>query len=78
MMGHHIHLRLFSTLNRFSTDPEKPFPIMPGVILKDVLIGLEVPVDQVKLIFIDGKKACLETPLKGGERVGIFPPIGGG
>jgi molybdopterin converting factor small subunit len=34
--------------------------------------------DQAKLIFINGKKENLESRLYGGERVAIFPPVGGG
>jgi molybdopterin converting factor small subunit len=39
---------------------------------------LEIPADQIKLVFVDGAKAKLTTILDGGERVGIFPPVGGG
>jgi molybdopterin converting factor small subunit len=39
---------------------------------------LKVPLDDVQLIFINGIKAGLSTSLNGGERVGVFPPIGGG
>ena len=78
MKRHYIYLTLFSTLNRFNADPNKPYPVDPGIRLKDILMDLKVPLDQVKLIFINGKKADLETPLNGGERVGIFPAIGGG
>ena len=31
-----------------------------------------------KLIFINSKKGALSSTLQGGERIGIFPPIGGG
>jgi molybdopterin synthase sulfur carrier subunit len=39
---------------------------------------LRIPKDQVKLIFIDGVKEDADVLLHGGERVGVFPPIGGG
>jgi molybdopterin converting factor small subunit len=44
----------------------------------DVVEELGIPSDQVKLIFVDGKKEGLEFRLSGGERVGLFPPVGGG
>lgn len=77
-MTEHIHIRLFSTLNRFETDPDKPYPIIPGMSVKEVLVQLNIPLDDIKLIFVNGKKAGIETCLEGGERVGIFPPVGGG
>ena len=43
-----------------------------------LLEKLRVPLDQVKLIFVDSKKADMNMKLKGGERVGIFPAVGGG
>ena len=39
---------------------------------------LGVPEADIKLIFIDGVKGDLTSSLHGGERVGIFPPVGGG
>jgi molybdopterin converting factor small subunit len=37
-----------------------------------------MPREKAKLIFINGVKAELTSTLEGGERVGIFPPVGGG
>jgi molybdopterin converting factor small subunit len=39
---------------------------------------LGIPLEKARLVFVNGKKADLETVLHGGERVGIFPPVGGG
>jgi molybdopterin converting factor small subunit len=33
---------------------------------------------MIKIVFIDNVHAELTSILKGGERVGIFPPVGGG
>ena len=73
-----IHINFYSTLKRFTPEPDKPYPIVPGMSIKDVLISLHVPLEDIKLIFVDGKKAGIDTELRGGERIGIFPPIGGG
>jgi sulfur-carrier protein len=43
-----------------------------------LLEQLGVPVSDVKLIFINSLKGSLDSRLYGGERVGIFPPVGGG
>jgi sulfur-carrier protein len=43
-----------------------------------LLAKIQVPPADVKLIFINGVRGRLESRLHGGERVGIFPPVGGG
>lgn len=74
----HITLKLFATLSRFSPDSPDNYPIKPGTTIRDLLKQLAVSEDEIKLIFIDGIKGDLTSPLYGGERVGIFPPVGGG
>jgi sulfur-carrier protein len=39
---------------------------------------LPITATDAKLVFVDGKRAQPDTPLHGGERIGIFPPVGGG
>lgn len=74
-----IHLKLFATLKRFLPESEcGRFALDAGTTVRDLLGKLGIPESEAKLIFIDGKKAGLETMLSGGERVGIFPPVGGG
>jgi len=46
--------------------------------VQEILTQINLPVEKAKLIFIDGTKAELSSRLEGGERVGIFPPVGGG
>lgn len=73
-----VTINLYASLRPFTPENADRFPISPGQTVKEVLIKLEVPLDDVQLIFIDGAKAALSTPLNGGERVGVFPPVGGG
>ena len=47
-------------------------------IIREVSEELGVPVEKAKLIFIDSVRKSLDASLNGGERVGIFPPVGGG
>jgi molybdopterin converting factor small subunit len=54
------------------------YPINPGITVGSLLEQLKIPPKKAKLIFIDGIKANLTSTLNGGERVGIFPPVGGG
>jgi molybdopterin converting factor small subunit len=73
-----IQLKLFATLNRFAPSNAEDYPIESGDCLADVLTGLGIPREKARLIFIDGAKGDWNTTLSGGERVGIFPPVGGG
>lgn len=74
----YIHLQLFATLGRFAPDSSERYPIFPGTTMKELLDKIGIPVDQAKLIFINGVRGELTSELFGGERVGIFPPVGGG
>lgn len=39
---------------------------------------LEIPVDQIKIVMVNGRSETVDYLLKGDERVGLFPPVGGG
>lgn len=73
-----IAVKLFASLQRFTpADPDR-FPIAGGLTVAELLERLAVPPQEVKLVFVNGVKQDLTTPLKGGDRVGIFPAVGGG
>jgi molybdopterin converting factor small subunit len=74
----HIQLKLYATLQMFTPPAGDEYPIAPGTTIRALLIKLDVPEEKAKLVFIDGAQADLSFPLQGGERVGIFPPVGGG
>ena len=73
-----ITINLFATLKKFTPESSGTYAIEPGVTVEKLLEELYVPLDEVKLVFIDGVKHDLAASLKGGERVGIFPAVGGG
>ena len=77
-MESHIQIKLFATLQRFMPASAENYAIETGTTIRTLIQQLDVPEDKAKLIFIDGVKAELTTVLKGGERIGIFPPVGGG
>ncbi|WP_319526295.1 MoaD/ThiS family protein [uncultured Desulfosarcina sp.] len=74
----HIQLKLFAGLAPFAPENADRVPIEPGVSVEGLLRQLDVPCEKAHLIFIDGIKCSLASRLKGGERVGIFPPVAGG
>lgn len=73
-----IHLKLFATLNAFTPANAETYPITAGTTAKDIVRELKIPLKEAKLIFINSTRRDIETPLADGDRVGIFPPVGGG
>jgi molybdopterin converting factor small subunit len=73
-----INIKLFASLQQFMPASADNYTIEAGVTIQRLLEMLEIPQGKAKLIFINGVKADLNTALNGGERVGIFPPVGGG
>lgn len=74
----HINLKLFTTLRRFLPPAPDQYPVAAGTAIRELIAELGLPQEEAKLIFIDGIKGTLDSVLQGGERVGIFPPVGGG
>jgi molybdopterin synthase sulfur carrier subunit len=77
-MKSQIQLKLFATLREFEPLSSENYSIEQGMSIRDLLEQLELPPEKARLIFINGIKADLTAILQGGERVGIFPPVGGG
>lgn len=77
-MTSYIQLKLFATLKSFMPPTGEKYCIVPGITIFNLLEQLNLPREKVRLIFIDGIKADFSATLSGGERVGIFPPVGGG
>jgi sulfur-carrier protein len=73
-----IQLKLFAGLAAFTPENADRVPIESGVSVEELIRQLNIPVEKAHLIFIDGIKCTLASRLKGGERVGIFPPVAGG
>jgi molybdopterin converting factor small subunit len=77
-MDAHISVKLFATLSKFTPDSSDNYPVSSGTSVRELLKILGVSEKDAKLIFINNKKGELASSLKDGDRVGIFPPIGGG
>ena len=65
-------------MQRFTPPSANSYSIEPGISIRNLLEQLGIPEEKAKLIFVDGVKSDLTSTLDGGERVGIFPPVGGG
>jgi len=73
-----IDLRLFATLQQFEPPSSHAYQIEMGISVRTLVQQLGIPEIKAKLIFINGVKADLDYVLQDGDRVGIFPPVGGG
>ncbi len=73
-----IELRLFASLARYTPANAQNYPIPCGITVSRLLEKIQVPLQDIKLIFVNGVRVEPHHPLNGGERVGLFPPIGGG
>jgi len=77
-MQSHIQIKLFASLKKFMPAAAENYAIEPGITVRTLLQQLHIPEDKIKLVVVDSVRADLASTLKGGERVGIFPPVGGG
>ena len=46
--------------------------------VKDLFKDLGIPLDTPKVIMLNDRQGTLEDALKTGDRVTVFPPVGGG
>ncbi len=49
-----------------------------GITVQKLLEVLGLADDQVKLVFINGAHVSREAIISNGDRVGLFPAVGGG
>lgn len=73
-----IDLKLFATLGTITPENASQFPITDGMTIRQLIEQLPMSIKDAKLIFVNGVRTDLSHQLYGGERVGIFPPVGGG
>lgn len=72
-----ITVNCFATLAHFSP-PERELPAALGLTMGKLVDILNIPRDQVATVFVNGLHADWDTPVADGDRVGIFPAVGGG
>ncbi len=52
--------------------------VAPGTPVSQLIDRLGLPFQEVTLIMVDGRRQEADFVLQGNERLGLFPPIGGG
>ncbi len=77
-----VMVKLFATLRELFPDLGIGEPMevkLPdGASVSDLIEKLEIPPDEVKLVYVNGRLRSMDYVLSEGDEVGIFPPVGGG
>lgn len=78
-----VEVKLYASLGRYmpqaALEKGKGYlEVGEGTTIKAFLENLKVPLETVKLIFLNGIHAKDTEILKDGDRLGVFPPVAGG
>ena len=78
-----IELNLFASLAQYAPDKtgghgRQIMEVAEGTTIMGVLKSMELPIDKIKMIFVNGLHSSGDEVLKDGDRVGVFPPVAGG
>ena len=77
-----IRVKLFATLGRRIAGGAAgdlfPAEVPEGCTIADLIRHLDLPQNEVKVTFVNGRTRPLSWLLQPEDEVGIFPPIGGG
>ena len=74
----HLHVSLTKFLPDGAREKSVAVRLAPGAGVIDIVHQLNIPERYVKLIFVNGCRANKQTRLSEGDRVSLFPPVGGG
>ena len=72
-----IEVRLFATL-REGRGKVQMLDVSDISVAGDIVRHLNIPAEEVAILLINGFHQKPETPVKDGDVVAIFPPVGGG
>lgn len=72
-----IEVRLFATL-RYGREKIYTFPPQTFQKAADVLDYFQILPEDVSIYLINGMHSSLEDPIKDGDIIALFPPVGGG
>ena len=72
-----IEVRLFATL-REGRGKIQMLDAADFHVAGDIIRRLDIPAEEVAILLINGFHQKPESPVKDGDVVAIFPPVGGG
>ena len=73
-----IEIKCFATLAKYLPENGDDYPIDPGETVLSLINKLGIPEKDVTIVFINNLRSAVDSPISDGDRVGLFPPVGGG
>ncbi len=77
-----IRVKLFATFTQYTPGQRAGTPfaveLSEGATLADLIAQLGIPLEEVKVCFVNARAQEIDFKLSEGDEVGIFPPVGGG
>ncbi|MBU1001611.1 MAG: MoaD/ThiS family protein [Proteobacteria bacterium] len=73
-----ISVKCFATLAKFQPKDSDGFELGDGTSVAGLIEVLGIDPAEVKIIFLNGKHRAPEAIIAPGDRVGLFPAVGGG
>lgn len=74
-----VEVRAFGSLMKIFKDRGWPFPLavdLPpqGITAADLATRLDIPLDRIEAVFINGRVQGVDCPVRPGDRVAFVPP----
>jgi len=73
-----VDVHLFATLRSRTSALQHKLKLPAKTSVADVARLLALPQEEIHLVFVNGRVASLDRILQDGDRLALFPPIGGG
>lgn len=73
-----ITLKCYATLARHQPENAAHLPVKPGETIRELLSRRGIPEKDVAIFMLNGRSVEPTAPLKDGDRLGLFPAVGGG
>jgi len=73
-----IEIKCFATLTGYEPKDAADYPVSEGETVQSLMERLGLPVEEVSIIFINSVRSFPDSPVHDGDRVGLFPAVGGG
>ena len=75
-----IEVRLYAYLAQYSQSRREKFEVqaVPGLTVRQVVVGEGVLAKAVYVSVVNGRCCGLDTELQDGDKLGLFPALGGG
>jgi molybdopterin synthase sulfur carrier subunit len=73
-----VEVRLFAYLRQLCGGNLQKLELSEGISVQDLIEKLNLTDEKSLIIMVNGRREEMTKLLKDGDRVGIFPPVGGG